>query len=169
MSAAISKVTAAPVALSQEVTAALGVLNFDFSLVKVEAPAEYNALGASLSSSRRSAAEDGQIHETARKLRALFDPIIPDVPHLTKAYGKRASEIASSPSLDSKIRRTAGAFAALVGIDGSSLWAAATSGPSAISVHLLGCMLARIWRPPEATSIWEEIVLKRKKELSATP
>lgn len=169
MAGTISNVTAAPVALSQEVTAALGVLNFDFSLVKVEAPAEYNALGASLSSSRRSAAEEGQIHETARKLRALFDPIIPDVPHLTKAYGKRASEIASSSSLDSKSRRIAGAFAAHVGIDGSSLWAAATSGPSAISVHLLGCMLARIWRPPEATSIWEEIVLKRKKELSAAP
>ena len=45
------------------------------------------------------------------------------------------------------------------------LWAAATSGRPAIQCHLLACLLARIWEPAEATSIWVEIVTKRKAEL----
>ena len=53
-----------------------------------------------------------------------------------------------------------------MGIDGTSIWAAATSGRGAIAVHLLACMLARIWSGSEATSIWVELVEKRKIELS---
>ena len=53
-----------------------------------------------------------------------------------------------------------------MGIDGTSIWAAATSGRAAIAVHLLACMLARIWSGSEATSIWVELVEKRKAELS---
>lgn len=49
-------------------------------------------------------------------------------------------------------------FADHVGADGTSLWAAATSGKSTITVHLLGCMIARIWKAAEAVSIWTELV-----------
>lgn len=162
----VSRLTAAPLAVSTELTAALGVLNFDFSLMKLEAPREYKALGAALSSSRRNAAEEGDIHTTARKLRSLFEQIIPDTPDLYRAYGVRASEIATSAEFKSRSSSDLGAFAEHVGIDGSSVWAAATSGPSAIAMHLLGCMLARIWPAVEATSIWEEMVLRRKQDLA---
>lgn len=40
-----------------------------------------------------------------------------------------------------------------------------SSGPGAIAVHLLACLLARIWEGPEATSIWVEIVKCRKQEI----
>jgi hypothetical protein len=53
-----------------------------------------------------------------------------------------------------------------MGADGTTIWAAATSGKGAIAVHLLACMLARIWTGPEATSIWVELVAQRKQELA---
>jgi hypothetical protein len=162
----ISKLTAAPLAISNELTAALGVLNFDFSLMKIEAPPEYKAVGAKLSASRRSAAEEGDLHVTARKLRSLFDRIIPEAPALTKAYGSRVSQIATSPEFDPKSAPESGPFAEHVGFDGSSIWAAATSGSSAIAIHLLGCMLARMWTAPQATSIWEELVMRRKQDIA---
>jgi hypothetical protein len=56
-------------------------------------------------------------------------------------------------------------FSKNVGIDGTSLWAAATSGPEALCVQLLACILARIWSPPQAISIWAEILDVRKAEL----
>jgi len=46
------------------------------------------------------------------------------------------------------------------------MWAAVTSGEEAIGVHLLACMLARMWNGTEATSVWDEIVTKRKLEIS---
>ncbi len=52
-------------------------------------------------------------------------------------------------------------------MDGGSIWAAATSGAGAVAIHLLACMLAKLWSSPEATSIWEEIVQRRKEQLSA--
>ena len=52
-----------------------------------------------------------------------------------------------------------------IGIDGTSIWAAATSGTEALCVQLLACILARFWPPNEATSIWVEIVESRKSEL----
>lgn len=35
-----------------------------------------------------------------------------------------------------------------------------------IPVYLLACMLARMWSPSEAISIWAQLVSERKKELA---
>lgn len=51
-------------------------------------------------------------------------------------------------------------------MDATSIWAAATSGTAAIAVHLLACMLARMFSGPEATSIWVELIEERKKKLA---
>ncbi|MCJ1371758.1 hypothetical protein MMC20_002977 [Loxospora ochrophaea] len=150
---------------SNEVTLALANLNFDFSIFKVEAPTEYKQIGASLSKRRCEAAEVGPSHMTARKLGSLFESLLPATPTLTKAYGLRASEILASHSASPGGAKSHGPFAEFVGIDGTTIWAAATSGSGAIAVHLLACMLARIWTASEATSIWEELVAERKIEL----
>ena len=60
-----------------------------------------------------------------------------------------------------------GLFADYIGVDGTSIWAAATSGKGAVAMYLLACMLARIWPASEAVGIWEQILGERKKELSA--
>ncbi len=145
---------------------ALANLSFDFSLFKVEPPPAYIDLGASLSSQRSREAESGSSHVTARKLGALFAELIPTTPALLHAYGLRASEVAKSPEFNPKGGEEHGVFADHVGADGTTIWAAATSGTSALAVHLLACMLARIWQGPEATSIWVEIVEGRKQRLS---
>lgn len=59
-----------------------------------------------------------------------------------------------------------GPFAEHIGVDGTTIWGAATSGKGAVATHLLACMLARIWPPSEAVAIWEQILEERKKELS---
>lgn len=69
----IGKFSASLVQGTQETTLALANANFDFSLIKIEAPVEYRALGAHLSTARRQTAEEGTIHVTARKLAALFE------------------------------------------------------------------------------------------------
>jgi hypothetical protein len=165
MSSAISKLSAAALSATQETTFALASINFDFSLQKVEPPQEFRELGACLSKKRREIAEDGFQHITARKLGALFHSVIPPVPILLAAYGTRVSEIAKMPNVNPKGSRSDGPFADLVGADGTSIWAAATSGSGAIAMHLLACMLARIWSPQEATAIWAELVEERKKVL----
>lgn len=152
---------------SLEIAPALANLNFDFALWKVAAPKEFEGVGSALSTSRRDDAERGMLHTIARKLGALFERKLPLTPGLTRAYGTRASEIAQALSLDERGRKSYGVFASRAGADATSLWAAATSGTSAISVHLLACMLARIWDAPEATSIWVEIVKRRKEEVIA--
>ena len=162
---ALQKLTASLVAGSQETTIALANLNFDFSLFKVEAPPEFRPLGDELTAPRRNAAENGSPHVTARKLGALFQRLLPPTPELIRAYGHRVSEIASARAVNPKGTKADGVFADQVGVDGTSIWAAATSGPESIAVHLLACMLARIWTGPEATSIWVELVSDRKKEL----
>lgn len=146
---------------------ALANLNFDFSLWKVAAPKEFEGVGSALSTLRREEAEDGKLHTIARKLGALFETKTPAIPCLTKAYGTRASEIAQALSLDDQGRKSYGVFANRAGPDATSLWAAATSGASAISVHLLACLLARMWDAPQAISIWVEIIKKRKEEVNA--
>ncbi|KAI4173916.1 MAG: hypothetical protein LQ343_002684 [Gyalolechia ehrenbergii] len=152
---------------SLEIAPALANINFDFALWKVAAPKEFEGVGSALSSFRREEAEGGMLHTVARKLGALFERKIPTTPGLTKAYGTRASEIAQALSLNERDRKNYGVFANRAGADATSLWAAATSGTSAISVHLLACLLARIWDAPEAISIWVEIVKKRKDEVIA--
>jgi hypothetical protein len=107
---------------------------------------------------RRKQAEIGSSHTTARKLGALFEHILPSTPELFKAYGQRASHIAVFPASSVVGSLNSGPFASHVGVDGTSIWAAATSGKRAIAVHLLACMLARIWKGPEAISVWVELV-----------
>jgi hypothetical protein len=150
---------------AQSNTLALANLNFDFSLVKLAAPPEFESLGACLSKKRKSEAEDGRLHRVARKLGALFADDLPNTPHLFQAYGQRVSEIAGNPKVNPKGNQSDGAFQGFVGADGTSIWAAATSGKGALAVHLLGCMLARIWSGPEAVSIWSELVTERKAVL----
>ncbi|KAL8949967.1 MAG: hypothetical protein Q9222_003961 [Ikaeria aurantiellina] len=152
---------------SLEIAPALVNLNFDFALWRVAPPKEFEGVGSALSTFRREEAESGMLHTAARKLGALFERKVPATPGLTKAYGTRASEIARALSLDEQDRKNYGVFASRAGADATSLWAAATSGTSAISIHLLACLLARIWDPPEAISIWVEIVKKRRDEIAA--
>ena len=163
--ASFGKVVSSIWSATQETSLALANLNFDFSLVKVEAPLEFHALGASLSTQRRDNAEDGALHVTARKLGALFDAVLPACPNLIKAYGRRVSEIASMPGINPQGGRDDGFFTEHIGADGTTIWAAATSGRGAIAMHLLACMLARIWKESQATSIWVELVAERKREL----
>ncbi|KAL9603036.1 MAG: hypothetical protein Q9219_001400 [cf. Caloplaca sp. 3 TL-2023] len=163
----ISKLLPSIANASLEFQPALANLNFDFALYKVAPPKEFEGVGSALSSYRRDEAESGMLHTIARKLGALFDRKVPATPALNKAYGTRASEIAQAISLDERGRANYGVFASRAGADATSLWAAATSGSAAISVHLLACLLARIWDAPEAISIWVEIVGKRKDEIIA--
>lgn len=104
---------------------------------------------------------------TARKLGALFKDILPPTPNLIRQYGTRASEIAGNRAVNPPASPADGIFADHVGIDGTSIWAAATSGEGAIPVHLLACMLARMFLAPEAISIWYELVENRKSEILA--
>lgn len=172
MASSLGKFTAALMAASQENTMVLAALNFDFSLYKVEAPKEYQLLGSSLSEDRRHQAEGGSQHIAARKLGAIFRSRLPSVPHLLQAFGHRVSEIAAASKKMRKDTRNYSTeshdnhiFSKNVGIDGTSLWAAATSGPEALCVQLLACILARIFSPPESISIWAEILDVRKAEL----
>ena len=59
-----------------------------------------------------------------------------------------------------------GAFADYIGADGTSILAAATSGDGAVTMHLLACLLARMWKRSQAISIWQELVQQRKSILS---
>ncbi|KAK2861102.1 hypothetical protein FQN49_004537 [Arthroderma sp. PD_2] len=162
----IGRLQAALAAATNEVTVAAANINFDFTLVKCEAPKEYQVLGRQLSENRKERAETGSAHITARKLGALLDGICAPTPMLIKSYGVRASEIAevardSSPEPNDSI------FSAHTGIDGTSIWAAATSSPTALHVHLLACMIARIWGAQEAVPIWVELVKQRREDIAS--
>ena len=148
-----------------EIAPALAKLNFDFTLYKVEAPKEYEPVGNALSTCRKENAEEGQLHITARRLGALFEALVPQTPQLLAAYGLRSSEIAEAASIDKRNLKSYGIFESQAGADATSLWAAATSGRGALANHLLACMLARIWDGPEATSIWMEIIERRKQDI----
>ncbi|KAL4818889.1 hypothetical protein BDW67DRAFT_182458 [Aspergillus spinulosporus] len=143
---------AAVVSGISEATAALVNFNPDFSLLKIEAPKEFSPVGDALSSIRRESAERGVVHTTARKLGALFDSLLPDTLQLIKAYGSRASEIAIKSKIENR-NINYGVFESQVGVDATSIWVSATSGPTAIKVYLVACILARIWESDEATAI----------------
>lgn len=164
----ISKLAASAVSGSLEATVALAAANFDFSLVKIEAPTEYRELGLSLSKKRSTEAEEGELHVTARKLSALFADVLPKTPNLYRVYGRRVSEIARSERYHPNTNQHYGMFADHLGADGTSIWAAATSGETAIALHLLACMLARIWPRNEAISIWVEFVEERKRIINSS-
>ena len=162
---AISRLQASLAAVTNDLTIAAANINFDFTLVKYEAPKEYQAFGQNLSRKRKDDAETGTIHVTARRLGALFDGICPQTPKLVKAYGTRVSEISEAVKTTNEADNTI--FAAHSGVDGASIWAAATSSTAAIHVQLLACMLARIFSGPEATSAWVELVKERKKTIAS--
>lgn len=148
----LGKITGALASATNELTVAAANFNFDFSIMKVEAPTEFQPLGKGLSEQRRDDAENGIPHVTAQKLGALFKDIPPHTPELVKAYGNRVSEISQIPAAHPQTLVSKTAFANHAGADGTSIWAAATSGPGALPIQLLTCMLARLWTGPEATS-----------------
>ncbi|KAI0128133.1 hypothetical protein F4776DRAFT_197397 [Hypoxylon sp. NC0597] len=165
--ASLGKITNSLIQGVNENTIALANLNFDFSIIKLEAPKEYTALGKALGGARRENAEYGTTHRTARKLGALFEALIPSIPGVVAAYGKRSSQIIQTPGLNpSGNVEHHGAFSEFVGADATSIWAAATSGSTAIGIHLLACMLARAFGDPaQATSVWAELVSDRQREI----
>ena len=120
-------------------------------------------MGQALSKDRRSVAEDGAAHRTARRLGALFESIIPNTPTLFQAYGRRVSEISSISKVNPKGTSSDGPFMSHVGIDGISIWSAATSGKASIAVHLLACMLVRQLTAIQATALLVELVEERRK------
>ncbi|KAL8828606.1 MAG: hypothetical protein Q9191_002486 [Dirinaria sp. TL-2023a] len=162
---ALSKMRANLFSAANENTLALANLKFDFSLLKVEAPTEFSGLGNALSKRRKVEAEDGPQHKTARKLSALFEQLVPSTPELIKAYGLRSSEIIQMNAINPVGTPKDGPFESFVGVDGTAIWAAATSGIPALGVYLLACLLARAWDAKEATSIWVELVEQRRKEI----
>ncbi|KAJ2986287.1 hypothetical protein NUW58_g5100 [Xylaria curta] len=159
----IGRIALSGISTILESTQTLANLQFDFSIVKVEAPREFHDLGQHLTPAGRETAEDGKLHITARRLGAIFDSLLPQTPQLIKSYGLRASEIARE-SVESS-PKSLGIFAKQAGIDGASIWAGATSGARALQVHLLACMLARMWNGSEATSIWVELLKCRRNEI----
>ena len=162
----IGKVTGALLSASQETTFALVNANIDFSLVRFESPEEYRGLGVALSADRRKTAEDGPFHVIARRLGALFEEVLPQAPHLIRAYGIRVSKIAENPIVNPRGTPDHGFFKDHIGADGTSIWAAATSSTAAIGVHMLACMIARFWKNTEAIAIWIEMIETRKKQLA---
>lgn len=163
--ASLGRAIASGVTNIAEITPTLVNLNFNFALHQVEAPVEFEGVGQALSHLRRTEAEAGRTHITARILGALFISIAPKTPKLFSLYGLRASEISRSPTINPSRNQQYGFFSNRVGADATTIWAGATSGPGAIAVHLLACMLARIWDSSEATSIWMEIVKHRSENI----
>ncbi|KAN0099778.1 hypothetical protein V8E51_013553 [Hyaloscypha variabilis] len=103
---------------------ALANINFDFSLVKVDAPPEFMRF--------------------------------------------ESQEISESLTITDSDLDRARIFEEHLGFDGTAIWAAATSGKDAISLIMLACMLTKIWSQPEATSLWQDLVEERRKEIHAT-
>lgn len=145
--------------------AALANVKFDFSLIKMEAPIEFNGIVSALSAKRRIEAEEGPSHKTARRLGALFEDLVPSTPKLISAYGLRMSEIMNTSDVNDIGTGQHGPFEPYVGADGTTLWAAATSGISALGIYLLSCLLARAWDAKIATAIWVELIAARRKEI----
>jgi hypothetical protein len=150
-----------------EATNALVNVNLEFNLFAkrfINPPAEYAGVGQHLATKRLKEAQDGTSHGVARKLGALFKDhtLLPTTPALIKSYGLRASEISQTAAANPRGNDSHGPLAGMIGADATTLWAAATSGWTAIQCHLLACLLARMWEPPEATSIWVEIITKRR-------
>ncbi|KAL5328141.1 hypothetical protein ACEPPN_005850 [Leptodophora sp. 'Broadleaf-Isolate-01'] len=166
--ASIGKFALSCVSGVQETSLALAHLSFDFAMIRLEAPKEFQGLGTALSKKRKHEAEQGSVHATARRLGALFADDMPPIPNLSRAYGLRASEIAENPSFNPTGSIADGPLAGHVGADGTSIWAAATSGRGALQVHLLACLLARMWSASEAIAIWSELVTARKARLEET-
>lgn len=165
--ASIGKVALSLASAAQETTFALANFSFDFSVIRMDAAPEYRDVGRRLSERRKKEAEEGTTHTTARKLGALFADTVPAVPNLQRIYGLRASQLSGNRDINPDSTPSDGALARYIGLDATTIWAAATSGRGAIQVHLLACMLARNWTAPNAVAIWSEIVAARKLQLAA--
>ncbi|KAI9652764.1 MAG: hypothetical protein M1831_006566 [Alyxoria varia] len=163
----IGKLSGSLIFAVNENFAAFANLKIDFSLLKVEAPNEFNPLGMALSERRREEAETGDLHKTARRLDAMFAEVIPPCPKLIKAYGARVSEIMKRPEINPQGDKSHGPFQEHVAADGTAIWSAATSGLSAIGALLLAALLARAWEAKEAVSIWVELIEQHKKQIKA--
>ncbi len=100
MAGAIDRISASLATVHNENSAALANFNFDFTLIKREAPPEYSAVGATISRKRKVDAKEGKLHRTARKLGALFGGSLPRTEGLFRAYGTRVSEISSIPAIN---------------------------------------------------------------------
>ncbi|MCJ1387283.1 hypothetical protein MMC18_000124 [Xylographa bjoerkii] len=150
---------------TNENSVSLANFNLDFALMKVEVPIEFAGIGSALSTRRRNDAEEGVSHRTARKLGALFEQIIPSTPKLITACGLRVTEIIKKPGVNPEGSQKHGPFKTFVGADGTAMWAAATSGISALGMYLLASLLARAWDAKEACSIWVELVKGRQKDI----
>ncbi|KAM0340151.1 hypothetical protein ACHAPU_010643 [Fusarium lateritium] len=161
------RLQAALASATNELTLAAANINFDFTLVRCEVPKEFKPLGSALSEKRKENAEGGTAHITARRLGVLFEGILQPTPALVKSYGTRVSEIAQAAQQETPPEVEESIFAAHVGADGTSIWAAATSSPTALHVQLLACMLARLWSASEATSIWVELIKERRKQIES--
>ncbi|KAH0428975.1 hypothetical protein CcaCcLH18_08728 [Colletotrichum camelliae] len=166
----IARLQASLAQATNEVTVAAANINFDFCLVKYEAPKEYQPVAKFLSASRKQDAEQGKSHATARRLAALFEGTCPETKSLIKAYGQRVSEISKQATDQESKQYSASLFSSYVGIDATSIWAAATSSesekPSAIQVHLLACMLAAMFEASKAISVWVELVDGQRKAIA---
>jgi hypothetical protein len=101
--------------------AALANIIFDFSLIKMEAPVEFNGIVSALSASRGVEAEEGTSHKTARRLGALFEDLVPSTPKLISAYGLRMSEIMNTSGVNDIGTSQHGPFEPYVGADGTTL------------------------------------------------
>ncbi|KAL4973001.1 hypothetical protein BDW66DRAFT_169041 [Aspergillus desertorum] len=163
--ASIQRIAANALQITPEVNFSLLHANIDFSLRKFEAPTELVPLGERLSKQRRQLAEEGSFHILARRLGILFEEVLPRVPSLLEAYGTRASEIVRDFEKKGSPPKSVaeGIFGPHLGVDSTSIWAGATSGRPALLMHLLACMLARIWSPQEATAIWAELIEHRRQ------
>ncbi|KAF5606616.1 uncharacterized protein FSUBG_5802 [Fusarium subglutinans] len=161
------RLQAALASATNELTLAAANINFDFTLVRCEVPKEFEPLGNALSQTRKENAEGGTAHITARRLGVLFEGILGPTPALVKSYGTRVSEIAQAVQKENPPEIEESIFAAHAGADGTSIWAAATSSPTALHVQLLACMLARLWSASEATSIWVELIKERRKQIES--
>ncbi|RLL96809.1 hypothetical protein CFD26_105475 [Aspergillus turcosus] len=162
---ALGKLTNSIFSATNENNIQLAAINFDFTLLKFEAPKEFGPLGSALSRRRRQDAEEGQPHRTARRLGALFEDLIPDSPRLIESFGTRVSQVVQTPGISPSGSGIDGPFEPYVGADGTTLWAAATSGVASIGVYLLSCLLARAWDAKQATAIWVELIKQRKQEI----
>lgn len=163
----LGKLQAALASATNEVTIAAANINFDFAVFKYDAPAEYQPLSNALTTQRKQNAETGEIHVTARRLTTLFEGVCPSTPKLLKAYGTRASQICDAQNRLS-VKSGSSLFGEYLGVDATSIWAAATSSQSgiAVHVHLLACLLARIWSHSEAVAIWDQIITARREEIA---
>jgi hypothetical protein len=138
----------------------------NFTISRKENPREeFLGVRKLLSKERVSQAENGVYQQLAFKLGVLFEEKLPKTTTLIRTYGTRASEVSQIPEVNPRGSKKDGLFESKVGADGTSIWAAATCGDAAIAVHLLACMLARIWKDDKATSLWFQIVKERQKEI----